>query len=74
MIRVELDYEKLAAALADHMPQANPWLTVAEAAEHIGASQRWLRGRLFDVPHSRVDGRIFLNRSELDKWLLAQSG
>jgi hypothetical protein len=76
MITIDINYDELADALAQRLNAAvstSPWLTVKQAASHIGASERWLRDRLCELPHSRVEGRIFVNRNELDRWLLAQS-
>lgn len=75
MFTVDIDLDALAAKLAERLeqPAASPWLTVAQAAEYIGASERWFRERLYSIPHSRVDGRIFVDRRELDAWLTAQS-
>jgi hypothetical protein len=72
VLTIDLDYDAIALALAERLqPAASPWLTVAQAAEHIGASERWFRDRLYDIPHSRVEGRIFVDRRELDAWLTA---
>ena len=76
MITIDINYDQLAEALAQRLNPArgaSPWLTVKQAAGYIGASERWLRERLAEVPHSRVDGRIFLHKNELDSWLLSQS-
>jgi len=32
-------------------------------------SVRWLRQHLHQVPHSKVEGRLFFSRRELDAWL-----
>jgi hypothetical protein len=65
------DLEALAAALADrlHLHNGSPWMNTAEAAEYMRVSVRWLRQHLFQVPHSKVEGRLFFNRTELDVWL-----
>ena len=63
--------DALAAALAERMQLQNgsPWMTTAEAAEYMRVSVRWLRQHLFQVPHSKVEGRLFFSRNELDAWL-----
>jgi hypothetical protein len=72
---LEVDIERLADVLAEKLagrvPQAPVWLTVAQAAEPICCSERWLRARLIEIPHIKVDGKVLLNRGELDGWLLA---
>lgn len=70
MIHVELDYEALADELAKRIEsQGSPWMTVAEAAEYLRASERWVRERLHEIPHCKVDGKTLLHRHELDSWL-----
>jgi hypothetical protein len=32
-------------------------------------SIRWLRQHLHQIPHSKVEGRLFFSRNELDAWL-----
>ena len=44
-------------------------MNTAEAAEYLRVSVRWLRQHLFQVPHSKVEGRLFFSRTELDTWL-----
>jgi excisionase family DNA binding protein len=44
-------------------------MTTAEAAEYLRVSVRWLRRQLHQVPHSKVEGRLFFSRNELDAWL-----
>ncbi len=65
------DLDALAAALAERLNLANgsPWLTTAEAADYMRVSVRWLRQHLHQVPHSKVEGRLFFSRNELDAWL-----
>lgn len=70
MINVEIDYEALAGELAKHLePQGTPWMTVEEAAEYLRASKSWVRARLYEIPHHKVDGKILIHRHELDSWL-----
>jgi excisionase family DNA binding protein len=65
------DLDALAAALAErlHLVNGSPWMTTAEAAEYLRVSVRWLRQHLHQVPHSKVEGRLFFSRNELDAWL-----
>jgi len=65
------DVDALAAALAErlHVQNGSPWMSTAEAAEYMRVSVRWLRQHLHQVPHSKVEGRLFFSRTELDAWL-----
>ena len=65
------DLDALAAALAErlHLANGSPWMNTAEAAEYLRVSVRWLRQHLHQVPHSKVEGRLFFSRNELDAWL-----
>jgi hypothetical protein len=65
------DVDALAAALADrlHLSDGTPWMNTAEAAQYMRVSVRWLRQHLHQVPHSKVEGRLFFSRTELDAWL-----
>ena len=65
------DLDALAAALAErlHLGNGSPWMNTAEAAEYMRVSVRWLRQHLHQVPHSKVEGRLFFSRNELDAWL-----
>jgi len=65
------DLDALAAALAErlHLGNGSPWMSTAEAAEYMRVSVRWLRQHLYQVPHSKVEGRLFFSRTELDAWL-----
>ena len=67
--RMELD--RLAAALAERLnpSDGSPWMNTAEAAEYMRVSVRWLRQHLRQIPHSKVEGRLFFSRQELDAWL-----
>ena len=44
-------------------------MNTAEAAKYMRVSVRWLRQHLKQVPHSKVAGRLFFSRTELDAWL-----
>jgi Helix-turn-helix domain len=65
------DLDLLASALAErlHLSADSPWMNTAEAAEYMRVSVRWLRQHLHQVPHSKVEGRLFFSRKELDAWL-----
>jgi hypothetical protein len=65
------ELDALAAALAERLQLQNgsPWMNTAEAAEYLRVSVRWLRQHLQQVPHSKVEGRLFFSRIELDAWL-----
>ncbi|HSC50119.1 MAG TPA: helix-turn-helix domain-containing protein [Gaiellaceae bacterium] len=65
------DLDALAAALAERLrlSEPSPWMTTAEAADYMRVSVRWLRQHLQQVPHSKVEGRLFFSRRELDAWL-----
>jgi hypothetical protein len=65
------DLETLATALAERLQLSNssPWMSTAEAAEYMRVSIRWLRQPLQQIPHSKVEGRLFFSSKELDAWL-----
>ena len=65
------DLDALASALADRLQlsEPSPWMTTAEAADYMRVSVRWLRQHLGQVPHSKVEGRLFFSRRDLDTWL-----
>ena len=65
------DVDALAAALAERLqlPDGTPWMNTAEAAAYMRVSVRWLRQHLRQMPHSKVEGRLFFSRAELDGWL-----
>ena len=67
------DLDALVAALAERLQLSgsSPWMTTAEAADYMRVSVRWLRQHLHQVPHSKVEGRLFFSRRELDTWLAA---
>jgi excisionase family DNA binding protein len=65
------DLDALATALAERLQLSNgsPWMNTAEAAQYMRVSIRWLRQHLHQIPHSKVEGRLFFSRTELDAWL-----
>jgi len=65
--------ERVSAALADVTPNGSPWLSVAEAANHLGVSERTVerdlaRGRLRS---SAIGRRRLLHRDDLDAYVRA---
>jgi hypothetical protein len=66
-----VDLERLATALAERLnpSDGSPWMNTAEAAQYMRVSVRWLRQHVRQVPHSKVEGRLFFSRHELDAWL-----
>ena len=67
--RITLD--ALADALAQRLTliDESPWMNTAEAADYLRVSVRWLRQNLHQIPHSKVEGRLFFSRPDLDRWL-----
>jgi hypothetical protein len=65
------DVDALAEAVADRLRRSDgtPWMNTAEAADYLRVSVRWLRQHLQETPHSKVKGRLFFSRRELDAWL-----
>jgi excisionase family DNA binding protein len=66
--------QRLAEMVADRLAdQANstPWLSVGQAAEHLGITEQAIRSLLKrgDIPAYRPNGRVFLDRAELDSWV-----
>ena len=51
------------------------WLTYAEAAEHIGVTERQLRRWVTEgrVPFTRLGGRTRFDANRLDAWVERQS-
>lgn len=70
MIEIRIDTDEIAAAIAKQLPvrQEAHWMTLAETAEHLRVSQRWLRARLFEIPHRRIDGKLIFRSDEIDNW------
>lgn len=66
-----LHLDALASALAErlNLSEPSPWMTTAETADYLRVSVRWLRQHLGQVPHSKVEGRLFFSRRDLDAWL-----
>ena len=68
---VPVDLDALADALAARMRESvdSTWMNTAEAADYMRVSERWVRQHLAQVPHSKVQGKLFFSRRELDAWL-----
>lgn len=67
--------ERVAAALeAARTRQGTPWLTLAEAAEHLRISQRKLNGLLKQgrVHSAYIGRRRLVHRDDLDLFLRAE--
>jgi hypothetical protein len=62
---------RAAIQVADRLRHSDgtPWMNTAEAADYLRVSVRWLRQHLHETPHSKVKGRLFFSRRELDAWL-----
>lgn len=63
--------DALADALAERLrlSDGSPWMNTCEAADYLRVSERWLRQNLHQMPHSKVEGRLFFSRPDLDRWL-----
>jgi len=48
-------------------------LTVAEAAEAVGVSERHLRSLLPEIPHLRLGERVVIPVKAFEEWLTDQS-
>ena len=66
---ITVDIDALAAAIVDRLPTASRWMKVSEAAEYIRVSERTLRGLLHEIPHSKIEGRILIDRADLDEYV-----
>jgi predicted DNA-binding transcriptional regulator AlpA len=71
---VEQIAERVAVLLAERAePKAEPWLTVEQAAAHLGISTSQLytlasRRRRNGVPLTKEGARSYFRASELDRW------
>jgi hypothetical protein len=63
--------DQVAEKVRAELTQASPWLTRAEAAEHLRVPLSRLE-KDKTVPSHRWDGRVLYNRPELDEWLQSQ--
>ncbi len=67
---------RLAGAISERLETTptSPWLGVQGAAEHLSCSEERIRKliatRRIPFHQERAGGRVFLNRRELDEWLL----
>ena len=66
--------EAVTTRVAEQLGETNgrsPWLTAAEAADHL----RWPVKRIYNltaavaIPHRKHEGRVLFHRDELDAWL-----
>jgi excisionase family DNA binding protein len=48
-------------------------LTVGEAAQAIGVSERHLRNTLSEIPHVRIGGRVLVPVAPFQEWLRDQA-
>jgi excisionase family DNA binding protein len=64
----ELARQVVRDELARHAP-AWEWLTIPQAAELLGCSEKAIRGKLARgvLEAHRLDGRLYLSRRELDE-------
>jgi excisionase family DNA binding protein len=51
------------------------WLTVAEVAEHLGMTERWVRRQVENraIPFTKFGLFLRFDRMEIDKWVEQQS-
>jgi hypothetical protein len=50
--------------------QLEPWMTLAELADHLGCGKRWLEYRTREgMPSALIAGRRKYKASEVEKWL-----
>lgn len=43
-------------------------MTLRETAEYLRASPRWVRDRLREIPHYKIDGKLIFKSREVDAW------
>ena len=76
---ITVDVEALADALASRLTSAmakpdqarSSWLSVRDAAEYLGVSETAVRALIKrrHVPFCKPNGRIFIDRRDLDEWV-----
>lgn len=66
---ITVDVNALAEALAERLEHGRPWLTLEEAADYMRFSKTWVRQRLGEIPHARVDGKLLFSRDDLDSYI-----
>lgn len=61
---------RLRELIAERQPAAR-WLTVLDAATHLGLSSNSIRALIKRgrIPFYKVEGRILLEQNELDRWV-----
>lgn len=49
------------------------WMTLREAAEYIGQSERWMRRAVSErtLPHYKMRGQLRFKRNDLDEYVAA---
>ena len=68
--------DRVADRLAHREPDRDPWITVAEAAEHV----RCTTSRIYSlvstrrIPFEKDGSRVLLRRAELDAWVRRGGG
>lgn len=56
--------------MASQVSHLEPWLTLAELAEHLKVSPRWLKYRIKEgMPSSIIAGRRKFKASTCEDWL-----
>jgi hypothetical protein len=68
---ITIDVDALASALVAKIGlerERSRWMTLAETAEYLRVSPRWLRDRLHEIPHRRIDGKLIFHAQEIDAW------
>jgi excisionase family DNA binding protein len=63
--------ERLRDLLPAPEPARSPWLDVGAAADYLNLSREAMRGLIKrgDVPFYKPNGRVFLHRDDLDRWV-----
>jgi excisionase family DNA binding protein len=51
------------------MQGTEPWVSVAEVAEHLGQTKEWVRKRAPLIPHVRIGRQYRFRLSEVDSWI-----
>jgi len=74
---VETLAQRVAAIVLERFEQSSrhQWFTVEDAAEYIGRTPEAIRGLLKrgELTAYKPDGRVQLNRTELDTWMRGAS-
>ena len=56
--------------MSTQIPSSEPWVTIDQAADHLGVSKSFLFKRCAarDIPHAKVGRGLRFRLSELDVW------